>query len=374
MWDDGGCTLRRPGTDTTFFTMVSYHTTHAGCKHSASNSTRAYRSHSFQEKSDSSELTGAEIQRRQDIANALVDESHPGAEIDWDDDTQGYLSNCPGEAHHTSKEGYRDCRINIDGTPTLFCFHQHCVDAVEDFNRALRGRILDDGGCAPSNRVASVSGGSKWPNICTIIQKRTAASLPVIIERNPWPVQRILECSSVPVAEMAPKDQWKALVALFPDTDEPIWIGQKPDSGREEFRDRFRTRAKWLSYDAEAPANYILPALLKPNSFSRTKEDIVRKPFCVVESDELDHAGIGAVFKWLMTTLGWKLQAIVDAAGKSLHGWFETPDLPPKELSALITGLKCDASVLRETQPVRLPGAMRGARLQKLIYLSRNLL
>ena len=346
----------------------------SGCNPSVPNTDCQPRSESFSQGSDPLELDETEIRRRQQVSDSLTAELIHGAEIDWENDVCGWLSNCPGEDRHTTSGGHRDCRINIDGVPTVFCFHENCRKAVGDFNRELRKRIFDvpNGERAPSKVQAAGGKEVKWPNIIDIIRRRTAATLPVIIQHNAWPREAMLQDSPVPLADMAPEQQWKEVVSLLPDSDELIWIGQKMESGREEHADKFRRRRDWLAQDGEAPANFILPAMLRPGSISRTKADITRKTVCVVESDDLNHDEIGAVFKWLTTALGWKLHAVVDTAGKSLHGWYQPSDLPPKELEALITGLKCDASVLRETQPVRLPGAMRDGRLQKLVYLRRN--
>ncbi|MFZ4777176.1 MAG: hypothetical protein ACOYM3_17545 [Terrimicrobiaceae bacterium] len=318
-------------------------------------------------------LSVAELKRRQSIAEDLAAEYVGGSLIDWGFDTSGLLSNCPGESSHTSKEGHRDTRVCIDGTPTLHCFHEHCRQVVGDFNKKLRDRILNDegGDRTPAAALRAPGKKSEWPDLCAMIEKRVTAALPVIIGEHAWPIERILADSPVPVAGMEPEQQWREIVALPPDSDEMIWIGQKMESGSAAYADKFHSRQEWLSRNGAAPANFILPAMLRPGSVSRKKEDITRKTICVVESDDLKHDEIGAVFHWLEIELGWQLLAVVDTAGKSLHGWFKPPDLPPRELCALIKGLKCDANVLRDTQPVRLPGAMRDGRMQQLIYLRR---
>lgn len=48
---------------------------------------------------------------------------------------------CPGRTHHTGSNGPRDFRVILSGAPTGFCFHAHCADAVETFNKELRQRI-----------------------------------------------------------------------------------------------------------------------------------------------------------------------------------------------------------------------------------------
>src|SRR6516165_844943 len=57
--------------------------------------------------------------------------------IDWQSEVSGFCR-CPGEGMHTSANGKRDCRVNVDGAPTIFCFHASCAVAVAEANRRLR--------------------------------------------------------------------------------------------------------------------------------------------------------------------------------------------------------------------------------------------
>src|SRR5512137_2786321 len=75
--------------------------------------------------------------------------------IDWQTEVSGFCR-CPGEAFHTSANGKRDCRVNVDGAPTIFCFHASCAAAVAEAtrrfcremgaspweSRLLKGRLL----------------------------------------------------------------------------------------------------------------------------------------------------------------------------------------------------------------------------------------
>src|SRR5512146_2750651 len=60
--------------------------------------------------------------------------------IDWQTEVSGFCR-CPGEAFHTSANGKRDCRVNVDGAPTIFCFHASCAPAVAEANRRLRSAL-----------------------------------------------------------------------------------------------------------------------------------------------------------------------------------------------------------------------------------------
>jgi Protein of unknown function (DUF3987)/VirE N-terminal domain len=61
-------------------------------------------------------------------------------EIDWESETRGYLP-CPGKHLHTAADKDHDCRIDLDGAPTLHCFHDSCSGIVAGVNHELRSRI-----------------------------------------------------------------------------------------------------------------------------------------------------------------------------------------------------------------------------------------
>jgi hypothetical protein len=64
--------------------------------------------------------------------------------VDWQSEVSGFCK-CPGEGMHTSANGKKDCRVNIDGAPTIFCCHASCVRAVAVTNRRLRRELA----CGP---------------------------------------------------------------------------------------------------------------------------------------------------------------------------------------------------------------------------------
>jgi hypothetical protein len=56
------------------------------------------------------------------------------------DPSGGYCA-CPGAAKHTGRNGYRDCLVQLDGAPTIYCVHTSCGADVERVNALLRARI-----------------------------------------------------------------------------------------------------------------------------------------------------------------------------------------------------------------------------------------
>ena len=60
--------------------------------------------------------------------------------IDWTDGATGFCK-CPGEHLHTNGNAPKDCRVTLDGVPTVFCLHKSCLAAVETANHDLRSQI-----------------------------------------------------------------------------------------------------------------------------------------------------------------------------------------------------------------------------------------
>jgi hypothetical protein len=66
------------------------------------------------------------------------------------------------------------------------------------------------------------------------------------------------------------------------------------------------------------------------------------------------------------------LHCIIDTAGKSLHAWFDAPKNKTAErrLKAGLEVFGCDPKVFTYSQPVRVPGAWRDGKLQRLVWLN----
>ena len=71
--------------------------------------------------------------------------------------------------------------------------------------------------------------------------------------------------------------------------------------------------------------NFTCGAAFKPGTYSRSNANCDGTRFLAVESDALARDEVGAVFAYLNRRLHFNLQAVVDTAGKSLHGWFDAP-------------------------------------------------
>jgi VirE-like protein len=75
-----------------------------------------------------------DLSARQRIAEDLL------GGIDWQSETSGFLT-CPEKHLHTTGEGERDCKIDLDKVPTLHCFHNHCRGMLDGINHELRSLI-----------------------------------------------------------------------------------------------------------------------------------------------------------------------------------------------------------------------------------------
>ena len=117
-----------------------------------------------------------------------------------------------------------------------------------------------------------------------------------------------------------------------------------------------------------APGQFTCPGVFKCGIHSRSNHNVLLRRYLVVESDVLTKDQIGGVFSWCQQFM--RLRAVVDTAGKSLHGWFAAPGAEAeKELKAILPELGCDPSLFKVAQPCRRPGAARDGKTQALLYL-----
>src|SRR5512138_2510189 len=267
--------------------------------------------------------------------------------IDWQTEVSGFCR-CPGEAFHTSPNGKRDCRVNVDGAPTIFCFHASCAPAVAEANRRLRrelnaspwelrlpgGRVLRSGDVLQASgvvlpreavRARARAEGREAGEQLVLETLRTAAERfrPDLFEFFRWPMAEILEDSPLLVSERDPEDQFRTWLKLWPACS-TVWIGDVYCSGKPEHRTHFRPVAEWYQI-GPVMGNYTCGSSFKPGCHSRSNENLNGHRFMVVESDTLGHDEVGAVFAYLRRRLRYELHCIIDTAGKSLHAWFDAP-------------------------------------------------
>lgn len=147
-------------------------------------------------------------------------------------------------------------------------------------------------------------------------------------------------------------------------------IGDIYSSGRPEHRTHFRPIADWYQI-GPVMGNFTCGSSFKPGSFQRSNANCNGTRFMVVESDTLAKDEVGAIFAYLNRRLHFNLHAIIDTAGKSLHGWLDAPRDKRIEarLKAVLTVFGCDPKLFTYSQPVRVPGAYRDGELQRIVWL-----
>ncbi|HEY9171446.1 MAG TPA: hypothetical protein VI136_04085 [Verrucomicrobiae bacterium] len=313
--------------------------------------------------------------------------------VDWQSEVSGFCR-CPGEALHTSHTGKKDCRVNVDGAPTIFCFHASCALAVAEANRRLRGELnaspwaltLPGGRVLRSGDVLQASGevlpreviqaqaraegrdASEAVTLATVKMLATRFA-PELFERFHWPFAQIIEDSPLLVSERDAEDQFRTWLRLWP-AHCHVWIGDVFSSGKPEHRTHFRPLCDWHQI-GPVMGNYTCGSSFKPGSFRRSNENLNGHRFMVIESDTLAKDDVGAVFAYLRRRLHYRLHCIIDTAGKSLHAWFDAPKNKVLEnrLKAGLVAFGCDPKVFTYSQPVRVPGAYREGKLQRLVWL-----
>jgi hypothetical protein len=326
--------------------------------------------------SDTNEPFG--LEQMQEIAEEIL------GSITWHD-TEGDLDRCPGEYLHTAPNKQADCKVYLDNVPTIYCLHTSCHGAVVEANRNLRSAIGKAKWMArpPTNdeQLAMHRRSMERKQVLTadMLLKRRAQQLKQrILTDYAWSLDDAIRDSPVKLPD-DPREHWRLILSLFGPRN-TIWIGEKEDSGGRRGRDHFKSAAEWLECEDIPPGHFTCPAVFKPYSTSRCNQAVLYKRFLVVESDMLSKPDVLTVFRWCRQFL--PLNAIVDTAGKSLHGWFDRLGMAPgtdlnrartlfAELETVLVELGCDSKMFGLSQPCRLPGALRDGKRQRLIWFDR---
>lgn len=326
--------------------------------------------------------------------------------VAWQSEVSGYCA-CPGAALHTSRTSPKDCRVNVDGAPTIYCFHASCVPAVAEANRVLRrelgaasweialpgGRVLRSGdvlladgsvktrevieGGAPEVGERRTEVGGRRTEVGEQNERLVLETIrvlaerfrPELLERFRWPLADLWEESPLRMAEEEPREQFRAWLRLWP-AHGTVWIGDVFSSGKPEHRTHFRQVADWYQI-GPVMGNFTCGSSFQPGSYQRSNATANGQRFLVVESDTLTKDEVGAVFAYLRRRLRYGLKCIIDTGGKSLHAWFEPPrnKVLENRLKAGLTAFGCDPKMFTYSQPVRVPGAWREGRLQTLLWV-----
>jgi len=276
---------------------------------------------------------------------------------------------CPGKHLHTGKTGKKDCRIYIEGAPTIYCFHSSCSSIVEEYNLKLRQACSDkktfEARILTEEEKNAISERKRKEFIADNLKKFGATTLSQVLSRYEWPVADAWEDSPIRTDDC--DQDWLLLLTLF-SKDDIVWSGEVTDSGSKDNTKNF-LRCEELAQSAPL-GRFTCPSTFKPGSFSRANENVVERKFLVIESDHLNQDEICAIFSFCRQFMS--LKAIVFTGGKSLHGWFNYPSNDTIEiLKVLLPSWKCDPALFKASQPVRMPGIQREpGKYQSLIYFN----
>jgi hypothetical protein len=317
-------------------------------------------------------------------ARQQVSESVLG-HLEWENQHLGYCR-CPGQDLHSHQTRQRHCRVTLDQVPTIYCFHTSCSAAVESANHRLRSEVgkVERGAQVPAGQTRTVTpeeiAARRKKEAAENLKRRSVKSMAYILDKYEMGPADFWEASPLRLLD-GPQDDWKLLLSLFP-ADDVIWIGAVKDSCTNDRDEAVRARCRrffrpvheWLK-EPQAPEQFTCASTFHPGVNSRSTENVAVRRFFVVESDILNKDEISAVINWCRSFM--RLRAIIDTAGKSLHGWFDPPDgriiddlrLILPNLGRIGAEETMDSALFKLPQPCRLPGALRHGKHQALLYL-----
>jgi hypothetical protein len=303
---------------------------------------------------------------RQNIAEAVL------GEIDWKEPDRGYCR-CPGADLHSNPDGRRDCRVTLDGAPTVYCTHTSCLSAIEEANRRLRseiGKAEREPGAPMARRKPTAEDLERQRKAVEAdrLARNAKAALAGVLRDHAIEPADLWRTSPTSLMGIKDADLWRHLLRIF-HPDSVVWIGDKTDSGSPHHARHFRTVAEWLQ-SSTCPGPRITPATFKAGSYSRSGDNVEAHRLFIVEHDKLGIREQGALIKY---TRQWcRLRAVVFTGNKSLHAWFDMPDPEVMErLLVLLDAWGLDPAGFKPTQPFRLPGKIheQSGRYSDLLFL-----
>lgn len=288
--------------------------------------------------------------------------------IEWKNNDLAFIE-CPGKHFHNSKNGKRDCRVNLDKAPTIFCLHNSCSAVIEEANYKMR-KALWDNNPLPKREFSTEE---KAKIKLDMEEKRKDQNLrdwaeknkDIIFKKNEWCVADVFHES--PFMTDDPINDSKVFISSMFKSDDVIWSGDVMDSGQLHNKDNFRSSKEWLSVGIKG--NFTCPSIFKPETYSRKNENVLSRPYLVIESDTLTQDEMCSLFKWMRKFMN--LKSIIHTGGKSLHAWFDFPNEETfKKLKIILPEMGCDEALFKPSQPVRMPGILRGENMQCLYWFN----
>ncbi len=312
---------------------------------------------------------------------------------------------CPGGQHHTLKTGRKDFRVCLDGVPTAFCLHRSCSAEIEEFNKRLRRAIwFSENGDRPPERGSWGEDVAPAPKaemrarppldrrkVWDFVRGQTEVSQEWVSRRSPVNVE---ECDSAAFLNhlfspgecvliftsqysqgdfghcvgkgsfrLASQRGVKGVPSQLPrGAKEGVWFLVQPVTGQWAIKPK-------KEYDPSARRE----VTVKAEWTRRSEVNVTAWKYFVLESDELPEDD------WLKVVVNLQLPiaAIYTSGKRSIHALVKIPveskqvwDEVKKQVVQLVCPLGADPAALTAVRLSRLPGCMRGDKLQRLIYLN----
>lgn len=191
-----------------------------------------------------------------------------------------------------------------------------------------------------------------------------------IVERSVWDPADVWESSPQRIDQpLVESDARHFLQSLFP-LGATVWTGEVYQSGRNH-SDRWKTVEEWMNEPRSSVGPMAAPSIWKPGSMNRVGANVHATPYVVLDFDQLDgrkpetkteieacHASARAITRWLVEGLCWRLAAMIETGGKSIHSWFHHPGKDAIEsLRDTSNALGIDKGLIGHPEhPCRLPG------------------
>jgi hypothetical protein len=286
--------------------------------------------------------------------------------VKWTSETHG-LCTCPGAEHHTKSTKDTDCEVYVDENSHVHCFHGSCEEVRELASTQLR-TLLEGAGIVQQGANRNREKRKK-------VRYEEAA-----LEQwrlNGMCYEAVQELSPVPT-HLSPSD---ILWNLYPDPEERlvVFVGSNENQGHAMWpREQFvisHSQGLWF-----LPQPVTGRWVDNPRSGKRTRrsaECVTDFRYIVAEADEVDSMW------WLSYLIQMQepIAAIYTSGGRSIHALIRV-DLSAKVTSAEQWAAKtaelrddlilhgADPKSLTSVRLTRVPNAMRGPNMQRLLYLN----
>lgn len=202
------------------------------------------------------------------------------------------------------------------------------------------------------------------------LQEAAKAHRQNIIARWKWDRADVWENSPQRIdCDLVEFDPRWFLSSLFPQNS-MVWAGAVHESGQDGIHaSRWKTVSDWQHDQRVGPMT--TPAIWKPGTTTRIAENIIAKPYVVLDFDGFDgrkpktleeiqtHVCASlALIRWMREGLHWELAVLLFTGSVSLHAWFHSPPQDVLEsLKNTAAELGMDAGLIDHPEhPCRLPG------------------